>query len=93
MDLPAAAANLKTFKRKIRVAVLPISATAGTGLDALKRRLQETLRPVPRGVFLSAPPPPATDAPAASEAILTEEQIRRVGFLELPPKKSRRRPE
>ena len=90
MDLPEAAAKLKTFRRKVRVAVLPVSTVDGRGLDALKRRLQEALHPVPRGAFQPAPPPPAAAETASAEAILTEEQVRRVSFLELPAKKSRR---
>ena len=40
MDLPEAKVNLKTFKKKIKVEVIPISAATGEGLDELKERLK-----------------------------------------------------
>lgn len=92
MDLPEAAANLKAFQRRIRVPVLPVSTVDGTGLDALKRRLWEILRPVPRGAFRAGAAAPAA-APAAAgpaDGIVTEEQARQAGFLELPAPKKRR---
>ena len=60
MDLPEAVANLKVFRRKTRQAVLPVSTVDDSGIDALKRRLWEELRPVPRGQHAVPPPPPAT---------------------------------
>jgi GTP-binding protein len=44
MDEPAAEANLKVFKRKIRrVEVLPISAAFDLGLEKFKNVLRETV--------------------------------------------------
>jgi len=44
MDLPEAAANLKAFRRRFRKReVIPISAAADEGIDALKARLQELI--------------------------------------------------
>lgn len=40
IDLPEARENLKTFKKKIKVEVLPISAATGEGLDELRDRLK-----------------------------------------------------
>lgn len=44
MDLPAAAANLRAFRRKHKVDVLEISCTEQAGLDALKLELLERVR-------------------------------------------------
>lgn len=40
MDLPEARENLKAFKKKIRVEIVPISAATGEGLDELRERLK-----------------------------------------------------
>ena len=48
MDLPGAAENLKAFKRRFRKReVIPISAGAGEGIDALKARLGELIEKKP----------------------------------------------
>lgn len=44
MDVPESAAWLKKFKARHRVAVLPISCLAGTGLDRLKSELHKRVR-------------------------------------------------
>jgi 50S ribosomal subunit-associated GTPase HflX len=44
MDEPAAEANLKTFKRKIRkTPVLPVSAAFDEGLDRFKKLIREAV--------------------------------------------------
>lgn len=43
MDLPSAAERLKKFKLQYRVAVIPISAEKGEGLDRLKKFLYDKL--------------------------------------------------
>lgn len=44
MDLPEAAGNLTTFKRKTRLKPLPVSAETGEGMDELKKRLGQMVR-------------------------------------------------
>jgi len=94
MDMPEAAENLKTFKRKIRQKIIPLSAIENSGVDLLKKRLWETLRPVPRGHREPLLPAvgaqntlPATDDPG--DSIITEEQVRRASFLDIPTKKKK----
>ncbi|MEI8243344.1 MAG: GTPase ObgE [bacterium] len=93
MDLPEAVANLKSFRRRIRVPIIKISAVDGTGIEEIKQRLWEELRPVPRGGRAFAPvavAPAAAGAPAPVDPvdeILTEEKMRGAGFLDLPVKK------
>jgi GTP-binding protein len=43
MDLPAAAENLKIFKRKVRKKIIPLSAQDGDGIEELKVTLRETI--------------------------------------------------
>lgn len=44
MDLPAAAANLRAFKRRHKVDVVKISCLSGNGLDELKETLRQRIR-------------------------------------------------
>ena len=41
MDLPESAANLREFKRKLRIKPICISTLTGEGLDTLKLALRE----------------------------------------------------
>jgi GTP-binding protein len=93
MDVPGAAAKLTSFRRRIRVPVIKVSTVDGTGIDDVKQRLWQELRPVPRGTRAFLPPaaPAATAAPAADDEIITEEKIRQAGFLVLPEKKRKAR--
>ncbi|MDX6767231.1 MAG: GTPase ObgE [Candidatus Methylacidiphilales bacterium] len=45
MDVPGADEQLKLFRRKVRHAIFPVSASTGTGLPALRGALDEALRP------------------------------------------------
>jgi len=45
MDLTGSQENLKRFKRKLRVEVIPVSAVTGKGLEALAERIWRTLNP------------------------------------------------
>ena len=45
MDLPEAEALLAEFRERTHVYPIPLSATAGTGLDALKQALYDLIRP------------------------------------------------
>jgi len=97
MDLPEAVANLKVFKRKTRLKPLLVSTVAGAGLAELKQRLWQELRPVPRRAYATpAAALPNEEAgaeisPAAGgeAAIITEEQMRRASFLDMPKRKAR----
>jgi GTP-binding protein len=46
MDVPEAKANLAVFRKKVRGRILQISTVDGRGLDTLKTRLWELIRPV-----------------------------------------------
>ena len=99
MDLPEAVANLKSFRRRIRVPVIKVSTVAGTGIEEVKTRLWQELRPVPRGMRVAVPPPAIESAPAGISAVqvdpadevLTEDKLRNSGFLDLPVKKRKAR--
>lgn len=58
MDLPEAAANLKEFKRKLRIKPLEISALTGAGLAALKKALRTLC---PAVATPGGPQPPDAD--------------------------------
>jgi ribosome-interacting GTPase 1 len=45
MDLTGSQENLKRFKRKLRVEVIPVSAVTGKGLEALAEHIWRTLNP------------------------------------------------
>jgi len=104
MDLPEAVANLKIFRRKIRVEIIKVSTVDGTGLDALKKRLWEELKPVPRDFRFSSPDAPAAEMPTgepvvAAESdpsdpdsdVVTEDKLRRAGFLQVPLTKQQKK--
>ena len=56
MDLPGAAENLKAFKRRFRKReVVPISATDGEGIGALKARLQALIEKKPAEPIMPTP--------------------------------------
>ncbi len=61
MDLPEAAANLVLFRTRTGRAAIPVSAQDGTGLDVVRKRLFQIVRPIARGV-------PAAAVPAADRA-------------------------
>jgi GTPase len=46
MDLPGAKANLTKFKRRHKVAVVPLSCESGMGLDELKTTLRRGVRKI-----------------------------------------------
>ena len=95
MDLPEAVENLKKFRRHVRVPIIKLSTIDGTGIEEVKTRLWEELRPLPRGAHANLPPPAlepalAADAMPADESeteMLTEDKLRNSGFLDLPVKK------
>jgi GTP-binding protein len=58
MDLPAAAGNLKKFRRKHKVDVLEISCLEGEGLEELKQELRKRVRRLRKKA--TPPPEPAT---------------------------------
>ena len=91
MDLPEAVENLKKFRRRIRVPIIKLSTLDGTGVEEVKKRLWEELRPTPRGSRAFTPSPAdlsdSSDLPDPTDAILTEEKLRNSGFLDLPVKK------
>ncbi len=96
MDLPEAVEKLKSFRRRIRVPVLRISTLTDLGMDEVKTRLWDELRPLPRGIRTAALPPPVAAATPASDAIdpsdeiISEEKVRLAGFLDLPVRKPKR---
>ena len=66
----------------------------GTGVEDVKTRLWEELRPVPKGTRVVVPASPvestSDDLPSPAEAnddVLTEDKLRNSGFLDLPVKK------
>ena len=88
MDLPEAVENLKKFRRRVRVPIIKLSTVDGTGIEEVKTRLWEELRPVPRGSRAVAQAP--AERPELSDSsgeILTEDKLRNSGFLDLPVKK------
>ena len=88
MDLPEAVENLKKFRRRVRVPIIKLSTVDGTGIEEVKTRLWEELRPVPRGSrALVQAPSDLPDLSDSSDAILTEDKLRNSGFLDLPVKK------
>ena len=91
MDLPEAAENLKKFRRRIRVPIIKVSTVDGSGIEDVKTRLWEELRPVPKGTRVVVQPPAELsnrpDSADPTDAILTEAQMRGAGFLDLPVKK------
>jgi GTP-binding protein len=68
MDVPEAKANLAVFRKKVRGRILQISTVDGRGLDTLKTRLWELIRPVAGRREIAEPEAveaPAVDAPSA----------------------------
>jgi GTP-binding protein len=98
MDLPEAVEKLKSFRRRIRVPVVRISTLTDLGMDEVKQRLWDELRPLPRGVRAPVPAvppvlPPADPAAPDGDAdveIISEEKVRQAGFLDLPVRKPKR---
>ncbi len=68
MDLPEAKGNLALFRRKVRGRVIPLSAADGSGVETLKKRLWELLRPQPAGVARAAEPQPIQEEADAAQA-------------------------
>ena len=98
MDLPEAVENLKKFRRRVRVPIIKLSTLDGTGIEEVKSRLWDELRPVPRGSRAPLLPPLPADPVAATasapssgadDGILTEDKLLNSGFLDLPVKKSK----
>jgi len=91
LDLPEAAANLKSFRRRIRVPIIKVSTLEGTGIEEVKQRLWDELRPVPRGARAFVPAPATPAVADAADEIVTEEKMRLAGFFDLPVKKRKTR--
>jgi len=93
MDLPEASVNLKSFCRRIRVPIIKVSTLDGTGIEDVKKRLWEELRPTPKGGRGYAQPvitPAVNDAAApvdTADEIVSEDKMRSAAFLDLPVKK------
>jgi GTP-binding protein len=99
MDLPEAAGCLREFRRKVRMPVIRFSAVEGDGVEALKMRLWEELRPTPKGNW--SPPsaaPPAPETVSAEDAsgdddeasTISPEKFRQAGFFDLSVKRKKR---
>jgi GTP-binding protein len=74
MDVPEARANLAVFRRKVRGRILQISTVDGRGLDTLKTRLWELIRPVAGRREIAEPD--AAGAPAADSPFAPQEPTR-----------------
>ncbi len=74
MDVPEARANLAVFRKKVRGRILQISTVDGRGLDTLKTRLWELIRPVAGRREIAEPD--AAGAPAAAAPSAPQEPTR-----------------
>jgi GTP-binding protein len=98
MDEQAAIENLPAFIKKTRTRPVPMSTIdpEDLGVKAFKQKLQDLLKPIPRGVFQvekaknrkSKPAPVVIEA--GEEEIISQETFAKATFFDLAPKKSKK---
>jgi GTP-binding protein len=88
MDLEGAALKLKRFKRETRQTALPVSTVDGQGVEALKARLWEAIRPVARRAATAPAAAPAVDP---RDEVVSPERLQAAPFFDFGAPRSRRR--
>ena len=78
MDVPEAKANLAVFRKKVRGRILQISTVDGRGLDTLKTRLWELIRPVAGRREIAEPEAVEASAVEAPSAPIEPTRVSRI---------------
>ena len=81
VDLPGAEANLARLEKAARRKAIAVSAADGTGLDALRAKIRETVKPVPPGADASRMRKPRASADSHGE--VSAEKFAKATFLQL----------
>ena len=100
IDEQAAIENLPAFIKKTRTKPIPMSAldAKDPGVLAFKQRLQDLLKPIPRGAFhvekakkrSAKVSLPVTEAEVDEDSFISEETFAKVTFFDLAKKKSKK---
>ena len=100
IDQQAAIENLPAFIKKTRTKPIPMSAldTKDPGVLAFKQRLQDLLKPIPRGAFhiekakkrKTKVSIPVIDAEENEDSFISEETFAKATFFDLTQKKSKK---
>ena len=97
MDEQAAIENLPAFIKKTRTHPIPMSTLDphDSGVEAFKQRLQDILKPIPRGAFHIEKPKkrsakvsiPVSDPETDENSFISEETFAKATFFDMKQKK------
>ncbi len=93
LDMPGAMDNVALLSKRARRRVIPVSAATGTGLDELRARLHDMIRPLPPGVAQTPASASGSRARASrsDHDLVSPNKLQQAGFLDLDEKFRRRR--